>query len=134
MNPKAFLQTVQHELQQLIQDLLVIDEKAQSGKETDFYGSRDQGSDVYFASKGKKSKMRAPAHPSPLRDMACVYDTECGKRKRSDAKGLIARARARRAPPVAVINTKLHKLKNQQFSNLWRLDQSVFHEERGQCC
>ena len=56
MDPKAVLQTVQHELQQLVKDLLGIDGEAQSGKETSYNGTRDQGSGACFASKRKQDE------------------------------------------------------------------------------
>ena len=52
----------------------------------------------------------APSHPLPVRDMTSVYDTGCGKRKRSDAKGVTTTTP--RAPSVEDISAKLYKLKN----------------------
>ena len=45
--------------QQLAHDLLVIDGEAQSGKETGYNGSRDQGSNPRFASEGKQDEDKA---------------------------------------------------------------------------
>ena len=81
--------------------------------------------------RGSKMRTRTPDHPSPVRDMACVYDTGCGRRKMLDAKGVTTRTRAR--VPVKYVNTKLYKLRNEQKANPWRKYQSVFHKVRGQC-
>ena len=59
--------------------------------------------------RGIKTRTRAPDHPSPVMDMRSVYNTECGKRKRSDAKGVTI---AITLPPVTGLSTKLHKLRN----------------------
>ena len=56
--------------------------------------------------RGSKMRTRAPDHPSPVRDTRNVHDTGCRKRKRSDAKGVTTRARAR-AAPVEYISTEL---------------------------
>ena len=68
---------------------------------------------------GSKMKTRAPDQPSPVRDTRNVYDIGCEKRKRSDVKGVITRARAR-APPVEYISTKIYKMWNQQKAYPWR--------------
>ena len=47
-----------------------------------------------FLQRGEKMRTRASDHPSPVRDVTCVYDTGCGKRRRSDANGLTAAAAA----------------------------------------
>ena len=67
-----------------------------------------------FLQRGGKMRTRAPNHPSSVRDMRSVYDIGCGKRKRSDAKGVTPLPP--RAPPVNV-NTKLYRLNNQQKVN-----------------
>ena len=74
-------------------------------------------------------RIRAPSHPSPISDMRCIYNTGCGKRKRSDAKGITTTAP--RAAPVEDIRSKLHKLRNQQEKHPWRSHQSVEHKELG---
>ena len=56
MDPKAALQTVQHELQQQLQDLLGIDGEAQCRNETSHDGRKDQGSNSCFSSKGRKDE------------------------------------------------------------------------------
>ena len=56
MDPEAVQQTVQHKLPQQLQDLLVIDGEAQSGKETGHNGRRDQGNNPCFASEGKQDE------------------------------------------------------------------------------
>ena len=58
-------------------------------------------------------RTRAPDHPSPIRDMTCVYNTGSGKRKRLDAKGVITTTRV---PPVRMANN-LYNLRNQQYAN-----------------
>ena len=68
--------------------------------------------------RGEKIRRRAQDHPSPVRDMACVYDTGCGKRKRSNTKGVTTTATG--SLPVELLSTKLYKLKNQQKANPWR--------------
>ena len=78
-------------------------------------------------------RTRDPDHPSPVRNMRSVYNTRCEKKIRSDAKGVTTN-KDKKGTPVTVLSTKLHKLKKQQFPNPWRTHQSVFHEERGQCC
>ena len=76
-------------------------------------------------------RVRASEHPSPIRDMTCIYNTESGKRKRFDAKGVLTTTT--RAPPVRMAN-KLYTLRNHQYANPWRQHQSVRIEERGRCC
>ena len=58
--------------------------------------------------RGSKMRTRAPDHLSPVRDMTCVYDTGCGKRKRSDARGVTTRPRAR-VGLVEYVSIKLYK-------------------------
>ena len=77
-------------------------------------------------------RTRAPDHPSQVRDMVCVYDTGCGKRKRSDAKGVTTRSMT--APVVEYISTKLYKLRNHQNKHPRRKHQFVHHKERDCCC
>ena len=62
-------------------------------------------------------RKRAPDHPSPVRDMASVYNTGCGKRKRSDAKEVTTRSkeRAARAAPVEDVSSQLYKSKNNYY-------------------
>ena len=74
--------------------------------------------------RGSKMRTRAPEHPSPVRDLRNVHDTGCGKRKRSDAKGVTTRSKAR-APPVEDVSSMLYKLRNQQKKHPWRKHQSV---------
>ena len=76
-------------------------------------------------------RTRAPNHSSPVQDMTIVYDsTGCGKRQRSDAKGVTSTPRT---PPVEQGSTNLYKLKNQQKANARRPHQSVQHKELGRC-
>ena len=57
MDPKVVLQTVHHEFQQLVQDLLGIDgEKHNLGRRPVSIVEGDQGSDVCFASKGRENE------------------------------------------------------------------------------
>ena len=77
MDPKAVLQTVQNELQQLVQDLLGIDGEAQSRKETGLYGRRDQGSNPWFASKGRQDKDKS-SRPS-MRIDTILIESAVGK-------------------------------------------------------
>ena len=68
----------------------------------------------------------APDHPLPVKDMTCVYNTECGKMKRSDAEGLSA---AQKSISVKYISNKLYKLKNRQKVNARRSQQSMHHKK-----
>ena len=107
MDPKAVLQIVQHELQQLIQDLLGIDGDAQSGKDAGLHSTRDQGSHIWCASKGRQDEDEGskPTIPSQGYEKCIQYRAW----KMSDAK--MATTTIPRAPPI-VVSTKLYKLKN----------------------
>ena len=52
MEPQAITLIVQHELQELLQDLDDTDGEVQSRKKTSVYGRRDQGSTRAFLQKG----------------------------------------------------------------------------------
>ena len=54
--------------------------------------------------RGSTTRTRALDHPSPVRDMRNVHNIGCGKRRRSDAKGVTTRARA---VPAEYVSTKL---------------------------
>ena len=73
-------------------------------------------------------RSRAPDYPSPVRNMRSVYSTGCGKRKRSDAKGVTLRSRA---APVEEVRSKLYKLKNQQKATQGKIISLYIIEERG---
>ena len=94
MDPKAVLQAVQHELQQQLQDLLDIDGEAQSRKELATMAQGIKEATYGLLQRRSQMRTRAPDHPSPVRDMKSVYYTGCGKRKRSDSKGVITRTMA----------------------------------------
>ena len=72
----------------------------------------------------------AAGSPISCGECRCVHDTGSGKRKRSDAKGVITRTA--RAPPVRKAN-KLYILRNQQKTNAWRCHQSLHNKVRGRC-
>ena len=74
MDPKVVLQTVPHELQQLIQDLLDIDGEAQFRNETTLYGRDEVMKEGNHAllQRGSKTRTRAPDYPSSVRDMTSV--------------------------------------------------------------
>ena len=78
--------------------------------------------------RGGKTRTRAPDHPSTVRDIRGVYNTGCGKRKRSDARIVTPPPRPR-APPAVPLRTKLYRLTNQQKTNTWRSHQSLRHKE-----
>ena len=74
-------------------------------------------------------RQRAAEHPSPVKCMRNVHDTGYGKKKRSDAKGIVCVGRT-----IAKVSTKLSTLRNQQKANPWRTHMSVAHTtKRGRC-
>ena len=78
--------------------------------------------------RGSTMRTNALEHPLPVRDLRNVHDIGCGKRKRSDAKGITTTTP--KAPPVEDVSSILHKLWNQQNKTPWRKHQSVY-QRRG---
>ena len=74
-------------------------------------------------------RQRAAEHPSAVRCMRNVHDTGYGKKKRTDAKGVVSVGRV-----PAKGTSSISKLRNQQKANPWRTHMSVAHTtRRGRC-
>ena len=131
MEPKAVPRAVQHELQQLLQDLLGIDGGAQSREEGLRSFGRYKGSCIFPSSRRTKDE-EAEARAS-FASQGLDLHSECGRKKRKDAKGEVS---AMRSPPIMQVldSTKLSKLKGQQKHTPWRQHQSILcAPTRGRC-
>jgi len=68
-----------------------------------------------FLQQGASMRKQRPDHPSPLRCMRNVDDTGYGRKKQTDAKGVVCVGRT-----IAKVSTKLSKLRHRQKANPWR--------------
>ena len=83
-----------------------------------------------FCQRGEPMRSLTAEHPAHIRDLTNVFDSNTGRKLRSDAMGLVA---AIGRQPRATIQ-RLSRLKNQQKKAPWRTHQNLAFHRKGKCC
>ena len=82
-----------------------------------------------FCARGDPMRQRQAEHPVVCRDTTNVFDSGCGRKIRSDAKGIVAQPGRQRTHVLS----RVCYLQTLQTKSPWRFHQSLASEKRGRC-
>ena len=98
-----------------------------------YYDSKEAIDEAAHAllQRGDSMRLHKAEHPVHVNNLATMWDTESGKRMRTDAQGAVAdHVRAREDMAVCQV---LRNLKKKQRLNPWCTHQSIAHKVREKC-